>query len=48
MFDVEFDAVGDNELIESIVYDAVATRGVLSSWRKENRDRSMNAEASKK
>ena len=43
-----FRVSGDNDLIESILFDAQATRGVLASWLKENRDGTLNASASKK
>jgi len=34
--------VGDDELVSSLLFDAEATRGVVSDWRKENTDAMLN------
>jgi len=33
---------GDDELVSSLLFDAEATRGVVSDWRKENSDAALN------
>ena len=39
---------GDNELVESLLFDAVATSGALANWMKVSRDGTANDQASKK
>ena len=39
---------GDVDLVNSLLFDAEATRGVLANWLKENYDGTMNDAASKK
>jgi len=40
--------VGDDELVSSLLFDAEATRGVVSDWRKENSDVTLNRSSRKK
>ena len=40
--------VGDDELVSSLLFDAEATRGVVSDWRKENSDAMLNRSSRKK
>lgn len=39
---------GDNDLIESLLFDIQATRGAPSAWMKQNRDGTSNENATKK
>jgi len=40
--------VGDEDLISSLLFDAEATRGVVSDWRKDNSDAVLNRSSKKK
>ena len=40
--------IGDDELVSSLLFDAEATRGVVSDWRKENSDAILNRSSRKK
>jgi hypothetical protein len=40
--------LGDKELIESLLFDAEATRGTMSSWMKENYDGIQNDSTSRR
>jgi len=42
------DDTGDDELVSSLLFDAEATRGVVSDWRKENSDAMLNRSSRKK
>jgi len=39
---------GDDELVSSLLFDAEATRGVVSDWRKENTEAMLNRSYKKK
>ncbi len=41
-------AAGDTELIESLLFDAEATRGALANWMKENMDGKQNQDVSRR
>jgi len=39
--------LGDDELVSSLLFDAEATRGLVSDWRKDNSDAVLNRSSRK-
>ena len=43
-----YDIVGDEVLVEHLLFDLIATDDALASWMKQNRDGSSNDETSRR